>query len=212
MNGVMDEIRGAAKQRVQRLLLAEGGDERVVRAADRIQRLGIAEVAVVGAPDEVRATVRNADLSPGGVTVVDAGAADEIARTLKSGEVVIGADTVVVTEGKILGKPECPEDAVRMLRELGGRTHRVYTGVTVIDTGTGRILSEYECTAVTFGEMTEREIADYVETGEPLDKAGAYGIQGYGARFIKKIDGCYFNVVGLPLNRLYAMLKTLGCY
>jgi septum formation protein len=138
--------------------------------------------------------------------------ADEIARTLTGGEVVIGADTVVVMEGRILGKPMDPADAARMLRALSGKTHTVYSGVTVIDTSNGERFSEYESTDVTFDDMTDDEIENYVNTGEPLDKAGAYGIQSYGARFIKKIDGCYFNVVGLPLNRLYHMLKNLGCY
>jgi len=138
--------------------------------------------------------------------------ANDIAGGLSGGEVVIGADTIVVIENEILGKPAGRDEAAEMLRALSGKTHLVYTGVTVIDTQSGKTLTEYEKTAVTFDSLSDEEIADYVRTEEPLDKAGAYGIQGYGARFIKKIDGCYFNVVGLPLNRLYTMLRAMGCY
>lgn len=121
---------------------------------------------------------------------------------------VIAADTVVVLDGQILGKPKDAADAVRMLTELSGRTHKVLTGVAV--SFDGRQLAEVCDTEVIFRTLTAAEIADYVATGEPLDKAGAYGIQGRGAVFVEKINGCYNNVVGLPLTRLHLMLAKLG--
>lgn len=121
---------------------------------------------------------------------------------------VIAADTVVVLDGQILGKPKDAADAVRMLTELSGRTHKVLTGVAV--SFQGRQLAEVCGTEVIFRTLTADEIADYVATGEPLDKAGAYGIQGRGAVFVEKINGCYNNVVGLPLTRLHLMLAKLG--
>lgn len=121
---------------------------------------------------------------------------------------VIAADTVVVLDNQILGKPKDAADAVRMLTELSGRTHKVLTGVAV--SFDGRQLAEVCETEVIFRTLTAAEIADYVATGEPLDKAGAYGIQGRGAVFVEKINGCYNNVVGLPLTRLHLMLAKLG--
>lgn len=121
---------------------------------------------------------------------------------------VIAADTVVVLDNQILGKPKDAADAVRMLTELSGRTHKVLTGVAV--SFQGRQLAEVCETEVIFRTLTTAEIADYVATGEPLDKAGAYGIQGRGAVFVEKINGCYNNVVGLPLTRLHLMLAKLG--
>lgn len=121
---------------------------------------------------------------------------------------VIAADTVVILDGKILGKPKDAADAVRMLTELSGRTHKVLTGVAV--SFDGRQLAEVCETEVIFRTLTAAEIAYYVATGEPLDKAGAYGIQGRGAVFVEKINGCYNNVVGLPLTRLHLMLAKLG--
>lgn len=121
---------------------------------------------------------------------------------------VIAADTVVVLDNQILGKPKDAADAVRMLTELSGRTHKVLTGVAV--SFDGRQLAEVCETEVIFRTLTVAEIADYVATGEPLDKAGAYGIQGRGAVFVEKINGCYNNVVGLPLTRLHLMLAKLG--
>lgn len=124
------------------------------------------------------------------------------------GDVVIGADTVVELDGVILGKPRGEADAFRMLRSLSGNEHRVYTGVTLVR-GAERI-SEAEMTRVFFRDMTDDEIRAYIATGEPMDKAGAYGYQGVAGLFVERIDGDYFNVVGLPLCRLGRMLKTMG--
>ncbi len=117
---------------------------------------------------------------------------------------VLGADTTVMCNGEVLGKPAHQTDARRMLELLSGRTHQVLTGVAVI-TRAG-VISDVEITQVYFDLITEDELIKYLATGEPLDKAGAYGIQGYAARWIPKIEGCYFNVVGLPLSRTIALL------
>jgi len=140
--------------------------------------------------------------------------AEEKARRASSGvaapAIVVGADTLVVADGEVMGKPASEEEARRMLRNLSGRTHRVLTGVAALRLPDGAMFRAAETTAVTFATLTDREIDDYVATGEPMDKAGAYGIQEQGGRFITRIEGCYFNVVGLPLARLYAMLRELG--
>ena len=121
---------------------------------------------------------------------------------------VIAADTVVVAEGVILGKPQNAEDAVEMLKQLSGKTHKVLTGIAV--SYVGEMLAEVCETKVVFRDLTDEEIKNYVATGEPLDKAGAYGIQGKGAVLVEKIDGCYNNVVGLPLTRTQLILAKLG--
>ena len=125
---------------------------------------------------------------------------------------VIGADTVVASEGKILGKPSSQKDAVKMLQSLQGREHEVYTGVTIMarEGNENRKKTFHEKTKVVFYPMSDEEIRSYVNTGEPMDKAGAYGIQGKSAVFIKEISGDYNNVVGLPLARLYQELKNMG--
>ena len=121
---------------------------------------------------------------------------------------VIGADTVVCCEGKILGKPHSREAAAEMLTALQGRSHEVYTGVTLYSQS--EAVTFFECTQVEFYPMTEVEISEYIDSKEPMDKAGAYGIQGLGARFVKGIRGDYNNVVGLPVGRLYQELKSRG--
>jgi septum formation protein len=123
---------------------------------------------------------------------------------------VIGADTVVLADGCILGKPANVEDARRMLRELSGRTHDVLTGTAVIRSSDGKTSLHVETTRVWFLSLSAGEIDEYVATGEPSDKAGAYGIQGIGGRFVSRIEGCYFNVMGLPLSRLWQMLREMG--
>lgn len=122
--------------------------------------------------------------------------------------IVIGADTVVVVDGAILGKPSDESDAARMLRALSGKTHQVYTGIAAARDGVET--SGFECTDVTFCVLDEDTISRYVATGEPMDKAGAYAIQGKGGVFVTRVDGCYFNVVGLPLHRLSLILSEFG--
>ena len=136
----------------------------------------------------------------------------DVASRQNRDAIVIGADTIVTLDGEILGKPSDEEDAVRMLRELQGRTHEVYTGVTLIRTEAGKTVCEEtfaEKTDVCVSSMTEEEIRSYVQSGEPMDKAGAYGIQGLFAKYISGISGDYFNVVGLPLCRLWSVLKKM---
>jgi len=124
-----------------------------------------------------------------------------------SDNVVLGADTVVVVDEHLLEKPRDAEDAARMLRLLSGRMHKVITGVSLVAIGYEQ--TEAEITEVCFSRLSESEIAGYVQTGEPMDKAGAYAIQGVASRWVECIDGCYFNVVGLPVPRVYRMLQAL---
>jgi septum formation protein len=118
--------------------------------------------------------------------------------------VVLGADTCVVCDGQILGKPKDSADARRMLELLSGRTHAVLTGLAAVTAR--KVVRDVEVTQVTFNQLNDREIAQYIASGEPMDKAGAYAIQGYAARWIPRIEGCYFNVVGLPIARTIALL------
>ena len=122
-------------------------------------------------------------------------------------DTVIGCDTSVIIDGEILGKPADSEDARRMLKLLSGKTHRVITGCAIFKKG--RSLSFSEVTKVTFYPLTDDEIENYIASGEPMDKAGAYGIQGYGSILVKEIHGDYFNVVGLPVAKLNRALKNI---
>ncbi len=122
----------------------------------------------------------------------------------------IGADTVVVAADEVLGKPESPEDARRMLCLLSGTVHEVHTGLAVVRRPGAMEGVVEEITRVTFAPLSEEEIESYIATGEPFDKAGAYGIQGIGGRYVTRIEGCYFNVMGLPLARLWLLLREFG--
>ncbi|MBI5805292.1 septum formation protein Maf [candidate division TA06 bacterium] len=123
---------------------------------------------------------------------------------------IIAADTVVAYRHHVLGKPENGAGAARMLRMLSGRWHQVFTGLCLISPFDGRIITGYEVTKVKFRRLSPAYINNYVASGEPLDKAGAYGIQELGALIVEKVDGCYFNVVGLPLVKLDKMIKLIG--
>ncbi|MDA8212554.1 MAG: Maf family protein [Clostridia bacterium] len=176
------------------------------RRRDLLQQLGLEFSIQVSNVDE---TV-DVSLAPG--LLVESLArqkAEHVAGMVKTG-IVIGADTVVVQDDSILGKPAGPEEAAAMLRRLSGTSHRVITGVALIDAATGRERVEHEVTTVRFRELQNREIANYIASGEPADKAGAYAIQGLGSVFVLGIEGCYFNVVGLPVARLAGMLKDFG--
>jgi septum formation protein len=124
--------------------------------------------------------------------------------------IVVGADTVVAIGGKILAKPQDVREARSMLRLLNGKTHQVLTGVSILSLPDGKELTHVESTRVHFLKLSKKEIEDYIHTGEPFDKAGGYGIQGIAGRFIDRIDGCYFNVMGLPISRVWSMLRRLG--
>ncbi len=132
-----------------------------------------------------------------------------------SDAIIIGADTVVVLDGQLLGKPGDAEEAFSMLKSLSGRTHEVYTGVALLRTDEDKKIVDqslfYACTEVTFDELDDQEIIDYIQTGSPSDKAGAYGIQDdWGSVFVNEIHGDYYNVVGFPLNLFYREMKKFA--
>lgn len=132
--------------------------------------------------------------------------ARDVARNVSRG-IIVGADTIVVVDGTILGKPRTKKDARAMLMKLSGREHLVYTGFALVDARTGRFVAGVERTRVRFRRLERDEVAAYVETGAPMDKAGAYGIQDdYGAVFVESVQGCFYNVVGFPLARFYSTL------
>ncbi|WP_264851498.1 Maf-like protein [Clostridium omnivorum] len=140
------------------------------------------------------------------------GKALEVENRLSDAEekIIIGCDTIVAFNGKVLGKPKDKEDAFKMLRELSDAEHEVYSGIALVNTKTKRVITDFVCTKVKFSDLSDEEIKRYINTEEPMDKAGAYGIQGIGGIFVEKIHGCYYNVVGLPLNKLYCMLREMG--
>lgn len=123
---------------------------------------------------------------------------------------VIGADTVVVLDGEIMGKPKNAEDAFNMLKKLSGRWHSVYSGICVIDSSCGKYNCDFEVTNVKFKDLTDTEINSYIRSGEPFDKAGSYAAQGLGSLIVERIEGCYFNVVGLPVYKLSCILRDFG--
>ena len=189
-----------------RIILASGSPRRT----ELLQTAGIVHEVVVSGADENVQEENPAKL----VEMLSSRKAEEVyermAQQEPSGDlVVIGADTVVAADGKILGKPEDEQDARRMLRMLSGRSHHVYTGVTLC----GRIgsvrreVSFSEESAVHVAQLTEEEINAYIDSGEPMDKAGSYGIQGSFMKYVSGIEGDYFNIVGLPVSHLYQALK-----
>jgi septum formation protein len=136
-------------------------------------------------------------------------AREKAAARAEPGELVLAADTTVVLDGEILGKPEDPDDARRMLRSLSGREHQVFTGIALEEPGRGST-SDVEESRVRIAPLTDEEIAWYVGTGEPMDKAGAYAIQGLGSLFVEAVDGNPSNVVGLPVPAVYRLFARLG--
>lgn len=132
----------------------------------------------------------------------------EVSKRLNEPSIVIAADTVVFQDGKVLEKPKNEEDAFSMLSSLSGNTHKVYSGICLINTYDDTVVTDCDCTEVRFSELNPRQIRNYINSGEPMDKAGAYGIQGLGGAFVEGIKGCYYNVMGLPLNKLYKALEN----
>lgn len=131
---------------------------------------------------------------------------EEAQKSVKNA-IIITADTIVVLDKEIIGKPKNEKDAAKILSKLSGRTHQVYTGFAILNQKTKKKIVAYERTYVSFRKLSKKEILDYINTGSPMDKAGAYGIQDdFGAVFVEKINGCYYNVVGLPIQKLYAQL------
>ena len=184
------------------VILASGSPRR----KELLEMLGVEDLKVIPAKGEESVAE---DLGPGElVMALAAQKGREVKELCPGDDVIIAADTIVWHEGGVFGKPHSREEAVSMLRSLSGRSHEVYTGVCVIK-GQREIL-RYNMSQVHFREMTEDEIEAYVNTGEPMDKAGAYGAQGKGAIFVERIVGDFFNVMGLPLCTLGEMLKEQG--
>jgi len=139
------------------------------------------------------------------------GKAKNVCSKLKdNSSIIIGCDTIVFFREKILGKPGSIEEAFNMLKSLSGNEHEVYSGISIINKSSNKIIKDFVCTRVIFSKIDDKRIKEYLKTGEYKDKAGAYGIQGRGGIFVREIHGCYYNVVGLPLNKLYNMLSGMG--
>ena len=185
-----------------RIILASGSPRR----KELLEMLKVQNLEIIPARGEEKP---HPELSPPElVCELSRAKAAEIAPVHEADTVTIGADTIVVLDGEVLGKPRDEADAERMLRALSGRSHTVYTGVTVIRGGT--VISRAERTEVRFRALSDGEISAYIATGEPMDKAGAYGAQGYASLFVEALEGDFFNVMGLPLCLLGIMLKELG--
>ena len=185
------------------------------RRRELLEQIGVEFEVKVSGKEEVyysldsAAIVKELALMKAENVAEELGAADTQEKDL----IVVGADTVVVLDGEILGKPKDEADAERMLKALQGRSHDVYTGAAFLTYGRNgdkEVCSYAVGTRVFVNPMTENEIRAYIATGEPMDKAGAYGIQGRFAAYIEKIEGDYYNVVGLPVSRVYETLKELG--
>ncbi|OZI11302.1 septum formation inhibitor Maf [Bacillaceae bacterium SAS-127] len=182
------------------IILASGSPRR----KELLQQIGLPFTVIVSDVDE---TISHPISSKETVMQLASRKAHAVAKHHEQ-NIVIGADTIVVLDGEILGKPKDRSDAKRMLSKLSGREHSVYTGVAIVQGKNEHVF--YEETNVTFWELSSEEIDAYIDSGEPFDKAGAYGIQGIGALLVKKIDGDYFSVVGLPVASLYRQLQRFG--
>ena len=188
------------------IVLASASDRR----KELLQRLGI-EFKVMISDFNEESVDFDGDCSKY-VQTLATGKVLDISKNLqdKSGKIIIGCDTIVSINHEVLGKPKDKRDAFLMLKKLSGKEHQVYSGITLLNTENKKIISDFQCTRVIFSELKDEIINWYIETGEPMDKAGSYGIQGYAGSFVKEIHGCYYNVVGLPLNKLSFMLRDMG--
>lgn len=186
---------------MKKIILASGSPRR----KELLEQIGVSFEIVKAEGEEVITT----EIPSEAVKELSRQKAREVAAKT-DGDVIIGADTVVAVSGRILGKPKDAGDAVRMLKMLQGKEHEVLTGVTLILKESGQEICFAEATKVHVYPMTEEQIRSYVESGEPMDKAGAYGIQGLAALFVTGIAGDYFNVMGLPLHLVGEMLRAFG--
>ncbi|HUL17350.1 MAG TPA: Maf family protein [Terriglobales bacterium] len=177
------------------------------RRAEILRDAGFAFAVLSSAVDE---TPMPGESPPDLVQRLAVAKAELVAARAVGPAIVIAADTVVTLEGAILGKPRTTEDARQMLEQLSGRTHSVFTGVSLIRLPDAERRQFVEVTQVHFASVSSEEVTRYLSSGEPFDKAGAYAIQGRAGRFIPRIEGCYFNVVGLPLARLCRTLSEMG--
>lgn len=183
------------------------------RRQDLLRQVGLSFVVRPATIDEDAVARRlPAGSGPAAIAMLTAQAKAEAvaADPAHAAAVVLGADTVVALGDEVFGKPADADEAVDMLRRLSGRTHTVYTGVCLVQAAARKLAVAAEATGVTMHTLTDKQIRAYVSSGEPLDKAGAYGIQGLGAVLVERIEGCYFNVVGLPLPRLCRMLEDFS--
>jgi septum formation protein len=176
------------------------------RRAELLRQIG---VAFELAPSRIAELPHPDEAPPDYITRIARAKVIAVARKRDAG-LIIGADTVVVLDGRLMGKPENEEQAKQMLRQLSGKWHAVMTGVALYDAATRREAADYEKTLVKFARLSEHEIDWYVATGEPMDKAGAYGIQGLGALLVEEVAGNYHNVVGLPIPLVYRLARQLG--
>lgn len=182
------------------------------RRADILQQIGLKAEVVYPETDELTG-LETAGGDPSAVTMENAKQkALAVLKIIKDDACIIGVDTTVHLDGKMLGKPSGKKQAKEYLTALSGRWHQVISSVFVISSKTRDFRQGSEITSVLFNDLENTEIDTYIKTGEPFDKAGAYGIQGKGAIFIRKIEGCYFNVVGLPVSLLYRNLKEIGVW
>ena len=191
--------------------LLETGENRVILASRSPRRIELLKKIIPRF--EIRASnieeTNNGMVAPEAlVETLACKKAENIARQIPGG-IIIGADSVVVLDGRILGKPAHAKESYEILHLLSGRIHQVYTGFSIITMPQHEIISGHEVTRVKFRDLETREIVKYIESGQPLDKAGSYGIQDDAALFVESIDGCYYNVMGLPITRLFLALKTL---
>lgn len=184
----------------QKIVLASASPRRL----ELLRQIGIEPEVVVSHVEEKVTS----DIPSEVVMELSRQKAEDVAKTQEKGTLIIGSDTVVAADGKILGKPKSHEDAEQMIRLLSGRTHQVYTGVCVVLKGeTDKVLNFYDETEVEVYPMSEEEIREYAGMEEPMDKAGAYAVQGFFARYIKGLHGSYANVMGLPVSRLVQELE-----
>lgn len=194
-----------------KVTLMENNHGTIVLASASPRRTELMELAGISfsvVPADICEDVLPGELPADHVMRLSREKADAVA-TKKDGRFFIGADTIVVLDGAILGKPVDAADAMRMLSGLSGRDHEVITGFTVFDKVSGVHISRSVCTEVTFKKLEEKEIAAYIATGCPMDKAGAYAIQGGAVHFVRSINGSYTNVIGLPMTELYEVMLTM---
>ncbi len=177
------------------------------RRRQLLSQIGMNFEVVVSSIEEIM----DDTLEPSEVAVSLAGQkCTDVAAQMKDDCIVIGADTIVVKDNRLLGKPRNAAEAFEMLSYLNNAWHEVITGVYLHRTGNNSIIKDYEVTRVKMANNPEEFLKSYIATKEPFDKAGAYGIQGFGSLIVEKIEGCYFNVMGLPIHKLSNMLKEMG--
>jgi septum formation protein len=189
-----------------KLILASGSPRR----AQILRDAGFVFEVFPTAVDEARHPGEPADDYVRRIATAKARAAQKHFANTKEKTILIAADTVVLAEGQILLKPQDAEDARRMLCLLSGGAHELLTGIMIVSLPGGAETLHIEKTRVNFLPLSEADIESYIQTGEPFDKAGAYGIQAMGGRFVTRIEGCYFNVMGLPLSRVWSAVRALG--